>query len=1623
MNTGMVRSVPSAREARETQRAAVAERARELAGDDGAAALQFVNRYYAHVTADDLALSSADHLARAALAHYRLGAVRPPATPLVHVHNPTLESAGWDAPHTIVDIVNDDMPFLVDSITMALDRHDLGVHFVVHPVLEVRRDPAGTRADAGTLVRESWIHVEVDRETSPEILAAVCDDLDRALHDVRAATGDWLKMLATVDAVGDDLDEHPPPCDPDEFAEGRALLAWLADQHFTFLGYRTYDLERDDAGGDVLRAVPGSGLGILRNDTPTAASTAPRADHAADSFARLPAVVRAKARERTLLVLTKANTRSTIHRPTYLDYVGVKRYDALGNVIGEHRFLGLYTSSAYNASPIDVPVLRRKVAEVVSRSQFAPASHDFKDLVAILEGYPRDDLFQISADHLFDIAMGILSLQERRRVRLFVHREQYGRFVSCLVFLPRDRYTTPVRERVAKVLIDAFGATSYEWNTRLSASVLARLHLVLRVDPTVALDRAVEPAELEAAVANAARAWADDLQDTLISARGEEEGLDLLRTWNRAFPASYQEDFPARDALVDIGELTAIGSEGAPRLAVGLAGDVDHLDLKVYGLGAQPSLSDVLPSLTNLGVIVDDEHPYQVAPVGMETRWIKHFRLRAPVEVPSGAYDRFEETFLAVLGDEAEDDPFNRLVLLAGLSWREIAVLRAYSRYLRQVGTPFSQTYIATTLAAHPDLAQRLVALFTARFDPARGVDVGQETDGGAIDSLVTDITDDLDAVTSLDEDRILRALLHLVLATLRTNWFQRGSDGRPRPCLVLKLDPALVPDLPLPRPMFELFVYSPRVEGVHLRAGRVARGGIRWSDRREDYRTEVLGLMKAQKVKNAVIVPSGAKGGFVVKRPPADPAELRAEVEACYRLFIAGLLDVTDNLLTDVSGATIAPPADVVRFDGDDHYLVVAADKGTASFSDVANEIACSRGFWLGDAFASGGSEGYDHKVMGITARGAWESVRRHFRHLALDPDRHDFTVVGIGDMSGDVFGNGMLLSHHIRLVAAFDHRHVFLDPDPDAERSWRERQRLFDLPRSSWADYETALLSPGGGVYPRTLKAITITDEVRARLAIDPAIRSCTPNDLIRLILRAPVDLLYNGGIGTYVKASDETNAEVGDKATDPVRIDGAELRCRAVGEGGNLGFTQDGRVEYAMHGGLINTDAIDNSAGVDTSDHEVNIKILLDASVRAGDLTSDQRNALLHSMTGEVAALVLRDNYRQNRALDNAKAQSPEMEDVHARFMRALEQQKQLDRGVERLPDDETLANRRNAGLGLAVPELAVLLAYAKITLEEDLLRSPLPDDADFVTELVRYFPTPLREQFLARLRTHPLRREIVATGLVNGLVNRAGLTFAFRLGEETGATGPDIVRAHEAARSIFGQEALWRDIEALDETIDVDVQTTLYLESRKLVERASRWLLRHRARPLAVGPTVEFFAPPTARLTASLPASARGTEKEHIERTTAELAASGVPAELATRIAALELMASALDATELADAHHIDVERVGDLFCVVGDRLRLDWLWDRILELPRTDRWDALARNALREDLDAEHRAIVDAILRTSPVDAGTDAAFDRWAAARQTAVDRTLALLADIAARGVFDLATLSVALRELRALA
>ncbi|HET7480746.1 MAG TPA: NAD-glutamate dehydrogenase [Rubrobacteraceae bacterium] len=1590
----------------------VLARVREQMPEDQAPQVEeFVRQFYGWITPEDLAGRSSIDVYGAAVSHWTLAQTRETGSTKMRVYNPQFEEHGWQSSHTAVEIVTDDMPFLVDSVRMEINREGYAIHLMIHPIMRVRRDEDGSlvevldhEAPDEDAISESVIHVEIDRQTEPEVLQSIHDNLTRVLGQVRVAVEDWPRMREQAEDIIAGLDEGSIPIDEETVAEVRAFLEWIDDNNFTFLGYREYDLLKQ-GDEDSLCPVTGSGLGILRETDSKPAS---------HSFAKLPPDVRRLARAPKLLNLTKANTRSTVHRPSYLDYVGVKKFDDAGEVTGERRFLGLYTFTAYSKSAFDIPLVRRKVRYVLERAGFPEGSHNEKDLVEILETYPRDELFQIDREELFDIAMGILHLQERQRVRLFLRRDTYGRFFSCLVFVPRDRYNTEIRERMQRILQDALSGENVEFNVRLSESVLARLHFIVYTSPERVPTYDVE--EVENRLADTVRSWADSLYDALIEQCGEESGVEFYHRYRDAFPPGYRAGFLARTAVNDLRKIERLRSEDdiAMTLYHPLEEPENFLGFKLYRSGEQISLSHVLPILEDMGVEVVDERPHKIEPAGSPPVWIYDFGLvhEAGGELQTGEVkDIFQDAFARTWRGEVEEDGFNRLVLRARLTWREISVLRAYCKYLRQTGVTFSQDYMEDTLFANPHIARLLVELFEARLDPANQGRAERETE-----RLTGEIKAALDEVVSLDEDRILNSFLNVTLATLRTNYYQSGEDGEPKPYLSFKLDPQKIPELPLPRPRFEIFVYSPRTEGVHLRGGEVARGGIRWSDRREDFRTEILGLMKAQTVKNAVIVPVGAKGGFVVKQPPAQGGReaLQNEVVACYKTLIRGMLDLTDN----ISGDAVVPPRDVVRYDDDDPYLVVAADKGTATFSDIANGISEEYGFWLGDAFASGGSVGYDHKEMGITARGAWESVARHFRELGLDTQSEDFTVVGIGDMSGDVFGNGMLLSRHIKLVGAFNHLHVFLDPDPDPEASFEERERLFRLPRSSWSDYDQGLISEGGGVFERTAKSIPLSPQVREMLGVED--ETMTPTDLISAMLKAEVDLLWNGGIGTYVKASTESNAEVGDRANDVLRVNGDELRCRVVGEGGNLGFTQRGRIEYALNGGSIYMDAIDNSAGVDCSDHEVNIKILLDAIVEAGDMTTKQRNELLASMTDEVGDLVLRDNYQQTQAINIAKALSHSMADVNSRYIHALEQAGRLNRELEFLPNDETLGERRSEGLGLTAPELAILISYSKISLYKDLLDSDAPEDPYLSRELERYFPTPLRERFREQIHQHRLHREITATHVTNSLVNRCGPTFAYRLADETGAGTPGIAQAYTAARDIFDMRGLWGEIEALDTTVEARIQTGMILDTRKLVERATRWLLRNRRRPFDISAAIAHFSEGAAQLQGLIPDLLLDGDRETLEKSVKKLTEANVPEDLARRVTILGPMFSTLDIVDVAATTGQPLDETAAVYFTLGDRLHLHWLRRHIEKLPRDNRWRTLARSALRDDLYGQQAALTAEILRAIPDQHDAQKRIEAWTEANRGPVDRTIQVLSDINSSSTFDLSTLSVALREIR---
>ncbi|MEG2154550.1 MAG: NAD-glutamate dehydrogenase [Burkholderiaceae bacterium] len=1549
----------------------------------------FVRELFRRVEPEDLAARSVVDLCGAALSALEWTCQRLAGQARLRVFNPGIDQ-GWNSRHTVIEIVNDDMPFLVDSVIMEINRQGLALHGIWHPLFDVERNRSGqltalSQHGQAERRRESVMVIEVDRISDPEARERLLAGLTRVLADVRAVVEDWPAMRSQLAAAIDELAASPSRLPPDQLDEYRAFLDWLADNHLVLLGYRRHDLI--EVGTELrLRRVAGSGLGTLRETAATLSVT------------NLPPQAHVTARSPEPVIVTKANSRATVHRPGYVDYIGIKRFDAQGVVIGEHRFLGLLTSSAYAARVAEIPLVRGQVERVLRRMGLVPGSHLAKAAAHILETYPRDELFQIRADELFEILGGILALGERQRLRLFVRRDPYERFVSCLIFVPRDAYSTELRMKFQSLLSAAFEAGASEFDVRLTEEALARIHITVRTTPGRL--PAVDVGELESRLAQAARRWNERLREALVNAEGEALAVPWLRRWANGFPAAYREQEPVSVAVADLRKLESL-DEGGVGFALyrPLVPTAGRIGFKLYHADVPVPLSDSLPMLESMGVRALEEHPYPITEANGAVVWIHDFLLEIAgaetIDVETVA-PVFEDVFARVFAGELECDGFNRLVLRAGIDAAGIVVLRAYAKYLKQTRFELSQAFIEATLAAHPRIAHQLVHLFGLRFDP-------QAADPAAEAAQVRAIEQALDRVANLNQDRALRQLLALIEATLRTNAW------RGRHFLSLKFDSSRVPGLPDPRPWVEVFVYSIRFEGIHLRGGKVARGGLRWSDRPEDFRTEVLGLVKAQRVKNTVIVPVGSKGGFVLKKaPPATEREafLREGV-ACYQDYLRGLLDITDNW---VDGRIVAPER-VVRHDDDDPYLVVAADKGTASFSDTANAISAEYGFWLGDAFASGGSAGYDHKAMGITARGAWEAVKRHFRELGRDIQSTPFTVAGIGDMSGDVFGNGMLLSRQTQLVAAFDHRHVFLDPAPDAAASFAERERLFALPRSSWADYDAGRISAGGGVWSRTEKSIPVSPQAAAVLGIEPG--RLAPNEVISAVLRAPVDLLYNGGIGTYVKAADETSAEVGDRANDSLRVNGGELRCKVVGEGGNLGFTQRGRIEYALAGGRINTDAIDNSAGVDTSDHEVNIKILLGSAIARGELAWDQRDALLASMSNDVAALVLADNINQTQVLSVGGRVAAKLLDQQARFIRFLERSGKLDRRIEFLPDEDTIADRRARGLGLTSPERAVVLAYSKIWLRGELIASDLPEDAGVARELPAYFPAALREKSAAAMPSHLLRREIVVTAILNSMINRVGPTFVHRLVESTGASAAQVVRAYLIVREVFGLPDAWRAIEALDNQVDDAVQAALLIELGRLTVRATAWFLRRPRLAAPLAETLVAFTPVAAADTARR--IQRGQGADMAERWIAQ----GVPAALAQRVAVAEASFAALDIAEISAQTARSVDEVAAIYAAVGERLGLVRLAGQIAALPAEGHWPALARVAAADELAAVARGVT---IRVLSLGATPAAALERWQQTAADALERVSRVTDELAeARGA-DLAMISVALRELRAL-
>jgi glutamate dehydrogenase len=1560
----------------------------------------FLAKLFGLAVPEDLQRYSAEDLAAIAATSWSFLAERKAGEPKLR-----FEPAAAPRGTAVLEIVNDDMPFLVDSVLAELNHRGLDIRLLVHPVFVVERDLAGRLANfkgARTVggQRESFIHLHIEGMEDAAQRAEIVQALAGILADVRLCVQDWQPMLARVrDAIAE-LRTSPPPLPVEEIAEAIQFLEWMAEDNFTLLGARDYVFTNKE---ELLEPVFETGLGLLR-------SRDMRLLQRWNQPLTITPEIRAFLEEPKLLIVTKAAVRSRVHRRVHFDYIGVKRFDRSGKLVGEHRFCGLFTSTAYTRPARAIPYLRRKADSIVRRAGFDPSSHSGKALVNVLETYPRDELFQIDEDTLYQFALAILQLDERPRVRVLPRRDRFDRFVSVLVYVPRDRYDSNVRAAIGSYLAEAFKGRLSAYNPYFVEGPLVRVNFIIaRIEDELANpDRAT----LEHAVEAIVRNWTDGLREALVVDPDPARGRALFARYREAFPIDYREVYAPAIAVADIRIVETL----TPDRPLGVdfyrqGGDwPSRAALKVFSLNRPISLSERVPVLENMGFRVVDERTYHIKPQDAAEVWFHDMELESAsgeaVDL-STLEDRLEACFLIVMGRRAESDGYNALVLATGLGWRDVALIRSISRFLRQIRVPYSQDYMWTTLRKYPGIAAQIVSLFQARFDPRLGVSPDERAACEA--GIVTAIETALQAVDSLDEDRILRHFVNAVTSAIRTNFYWLGRDGRVKDLIAIKFSSRKVDDMPLPRPLYEIFVYSPRFEAVHLRFGKVARGGIRWSDRPQDFRTEVLGLVKAQNVKNAVIVPVGAKGGFVPKFLPAGGTRdaIQAEGVATYKMFISTLLDITDNIGPGTQG--VIPPQDVVRHEGDDPYLVVAADKGTATFSDIANELAVAHDFWLGDAFASGGSAGYDHKKIGITARGAWESVKRHFREMDVDIGKTPFTCVGVGDMSGDVFGNGLLREKTTKLVAAFDHRDIFIDPDPDAERSFAERKRMFDLPRSSWQDFNKALISKGGGVYPRAAKDLQLSPEAQKLFGVGDHL---TPQELIRAILKTPVDLLFFGGIGTYVRAEDESDEAVGDRANDAVRVTGKDLRCKVIGEGANLGMTQRGRIAAAFNGVRLNTDAIDNSAGVNTSDMEVNIKIALSIPLRDGRLTMDTRNALLAQMTDEVAALVLRNNYLQPLALSLAQARGMEDFGFLQRLIQTLEGRGLLDRAVEFLPDDMQLSERRRRSEPFTRPELSVLLAYAKLTLYEDLLESTVPDDPYLARELVRYFPKEIAARFPDALEHHRLRREIIATHLGNSMINRGGPSLIVRIADQTGASPTAIAAAFAAVRDSYEMTALNTAIDGLDNKVSGKLQLDLYAAVQNLLLDRIVWFLRNVDLTKGLADIVAHYRAGIAAVTVALDGvlspdigNARGVRRQ-------ELVAAGVPDELARRVADLRALTAAPDIVLVADCTGKPVGEVAATYFAAGTFFRLDRIAGAASTIPIADYFDRLALDRARDSIgDAERRLTAAMVGNGAVAGAG---AVEAWVAPRKSEVERIRAAIQEIANSGL-TLSKLSVA--------
>ena len=1530
-------------------------------------------------------------------------------TPVIKVFNPQVSKHGWKSSHTIIEVIISDMPFLVDSIRIALTRLGLSPHLMLNSPINIVRDTdnniielssAANKTKKSSAV-ETVFFIEIDRQSEQSVLENIADELHSVVSDISITVDDWQAMRSRLSEIIDSTNKAKIPCDNAEKKNSLDFLKWILADNFTLLGYRSYAI-KSLKGDTALCADVKSSLGLMKRSDGTKQRL----------LSGLSESARELALGTNLLILTKTNSRSRVHRPAHLDYIGIKIFDNKGQVIGEERFVGLYGSAFYTNSALNLPLISSKVAGVCQLSGFAEGTHAYKTLINILETYPRDEILQTETQDLLSNVLGVFQMQERAYTGLFIRRDAFNRFYSCMVYVPREKYNTALRLKTQALLKEAFGSDeNVEFTTFFSESVQARTHYIVRVKTTKA---DVNVKEIEKNINEAARNWDDKLISSLNSHKGEAKGKALGRKYAN-FPQAYKDEVLPGTAIVDIEKLEALSETNQLEMLFYQPqeekADSRFVKLKLFHTGEPLHLSDVLPMLENFGLRVIGESPYLVKTSSGENCWILDFSMLLTGKETFNlgkVQSLFQNAFAKVWAGTLEDDGFNRLILGAELDGRAVSILRAFAKYERQIGGTFSQSYIEDTFARYPNIAESLIDLFINRFDPKKKHTVK------ATEKLLVHIESALDKVANLDDDRIIRRFVEMINATIRTNYFQPHPVSGIKSYISFKITPALIADVPQPVPAFEIFVYSPQIEGVHLRGGKVARGGLRWSDRREDFRTEVLGLVKAQQVKNTVIVPVGAKGGFVCKQLPSGSREEIFEAgKECYRTFIRGLLDITDNIIS----GEVVHPLNVVRLDEDDPYLVVAADKGTATFSDIANDISEEYNFWMGDAFASGGSVGYDHKGMGITAKGAWESVKRHFREMDIDCQITDFTVIGVGDMAGDVFGNGMLLSKHIRLQAAFNHMHIFIDPNPDSATSYKERDRLFNLPGCSWEDYNSSLISSGGGLFSRFAKSIKLSSEIKKMLGTHK--QSMSPNDLIRAILKMKVDLLWNGGIGTYVKSSKENHLEVGDRANDSLRINGEELQAKIVGEGGNLGFTQLGRIEYAANGGRMNTDAIDNAGGVDCSDNEVNIKILLNGLVKSGDLTVKQRNKVLYDMTDEVSEIVLDDCYRQTHSLSITAVRAVGQLKEQTRFIHQLERSGKLDRALEFIPNDEEIAERLAQGKGLTRPELSVLLAYSKMVLKEDLVCKEITNNPYHGRLLIEAFPKQLQQKYSKEMQDHPLRAEIIATKLANNIGNDMGFNFVNRMFEETGATVAEIANCYSMACAVFEMSDVWEQISDLDNKISTSVQTDMLFQLRRTVRRATRWFLRHRNKSFSILESINFYHKTFSDLSTTINGYMIEEEAIQLKRIENDLINAGASKSLAQRISQLSSLFSVMDLAELAESGGRPIELVADVYFKLGARLDLHWFLDQINKQPVANHWQALARASFREELDWQQRSLTSVILRTDEKSSEVAKLLDGWFEHNIHPLERWHHMLDDFRVGQTHEFAKFSVALREL----